>query len=74
MCLSNPQVPQAPKMPEPPPPPPMAVTPTTPTTVKPRQRTQGEVAQRSRGASMLSIPLSTGGAAPTGPVNLNIGK
>lgn len=74
MCLSNPRMPAAPKMPEPPPPPPVPITPSTPTTVRPRGRVRGDMTAGSRGASSLAIPLSTGGSAPTGPVNLNIGK
>lgn len=63
-----------PKPPEAPPPPPTAVTPTTPTVVKPAT-SQKESAMRARkGTSMLAIPLSTGGVAPSGAVNLNIGK
>lgn len=75
MCLSRPQVPQlqAPKMPEPPPPPPAPVTSSMPTTVRPRSRARTGSAG-STGAASLTIPLSTGGAMPTGPVNLNIGK
>jgi hypothetical protein len=64
----------SPSMPEPPPPPPMAVTPATPTTVKPAVSKSEAMKGARKGASLLKIPLSTGGAAPSGAVNLNIGK
>jgi hypothetical protein len=61
-------------MPEPPPPPPVAVTPAAPTTVKPAVNKSEAMKGARRGASRLQIPLSTGGASPSGAVNLNIGK
>lgn len=61
-------------MPEPPPPPPVAVTPATPTTVKSAVSKSEAMKGAKKGASLLQIPLSTGGGAPSGAVNLNIGK
>lgn len=61
-------------MPEAPPPPPVMVTPPTPTTVKPAVSKKQSLMGAKKGASLLQIPLSTGGAAPSGAVNLNIGK
>ena len=77
MCIfGKPQQQQAPtpSLPEAPPPPPIAVTPATPTTVKPAVSKKQSMMGAKKGASLLQIPLSTGGGAPSGAVNLNIGK
>jgi hypothetical protein len=76
MCLFNPKPQQqaTPSMPEAPPPPPIAITPATPTTVKPAVSKKQSLMGAKKGASLLQIPLSTGGASPSGAVNLNIGK
>jgi hypothetical protein len=64
-----------PKPPEPPAPAPAPViTSTEPTTVKPTRSKRESLQQASRGASSLTIPLSTGGAIPSSMTNLSIGK
>ena len=70
MCLA----PKMPKPPEPPAPAPAPViTSTEPTTVKPTKSKRESLQQATRGPSGLTIPLSTGGAAPS-MTNLSIGK
>jgi hypothetical protein len=70
MCLS----PKIPPPPEPPPPPPQSVIPpgTQPTTVKASSK-RSSMQQASKGTAGLTIPLSTGGPAPSAS-NLSIGN
>jgi hypothetical protein len=70
MCLA----PSTPKPPEPPAPAPAPViTSTEPTTVKPSKSKRESLQQAGKGTSILTIPLSTGGATPS-MTNLSIGK
>jgi hypothetical protein len=70
MCLS----PKMPPPPEPPPPPPEPVIApgAQPTAVKTTSK-RASMQKASKGTSNLSIPLSTGGAAPS-MANLSIGN
>ena len=73
MCLA-PKMPKPPEATPPPPPAPVPVTSSTePTTVKPTKSKRESMRQASKGASSLTIPLSTGGVIPS-MTNLSIGK
>lgn len=73
MCLA-PKMPKAPEAPAPPPSSPYSATEgAKPVTVKPSMTKRASLQQASKGTAALTIPLSTGGMAPTAP-NLTIGN
>jgi hypothetical protein len=67
-------MPKAPEAPAPPPSSPYSATEgAKPVTVKPSMTKRASLQQASKGTAALTIPLSTGGMAPTAP-NLTIGN